>query len=74
MSSFASEQPNNMVYYGIHSLLKPQEVTASEQRENFCAFDTLSSESRMRNNFCQAVWIIVTRADVFLQDLDTFTL
>lgn len=41
MSSFASEQPNNMVYYGIHSLLKPQEVTASEQRENFCTFDTL---------------------------------
>ena len=33
-------EPNNMVY-GIHSLLKPQEVTGSEQRENFCTFDTL---------------------------------
>lgn len=70
--------------FGIHSLslLKSaggvkvgyRYCVVCNKEGNFCAFDTLSSESRMRNNFCQAVWIIVTRADVFLQDLDTFTL
>ena len=62
--------------FGIHSsLLKFAGGLVgawSEQRENFCAFDTLSSCER--GIIFARLSPIVTGADVFLQDLDTFTL